>query len=53
MGHPMAKKGIRKRGDKFIKHQERHFNFQDNENENKKFHLQEDYEDEEDVTIEY
>ena len=23
MGHPMAKKGNRKRGDKFLKHQER------------------------------
>jgi len=25
MGHPMAKKGIRKRGDKLIKHKDRRF----------------------------
>ena len=55
MGHPMAKKSFRKRGDKFLKHQRQNGQYgfsQEEENENKKFRLDEDFE-EEDATIEY
>jgi len=38
MGHPMAKKGIRKRGDKIIKHQERRYI--DTERDNRKTHIE-------------
>jgi len=55
MGHPMAKKSFRKRGDKFLKHQRFNgrfnFNQREEENENTKFRLDEEVE-EEDTTIE-
>jgi hypothetical protein len=31
MGHPMAKKSFRKRGDKFLKHQTGRFGFHDHD----------------------
>jgi hypothetical protein len=49
MGHPMAKKSFRKRGDKFLKHRNNRYGFNSEEEiENKTFHpdelLEEEYE---------
>lgn len=49
MGHPMAKKSFRKRGDKFLKHQSGRFGF-NQEEEQEKPHQEKYFDEDEEET---